>query len=251
MGAGGPPHRWLEEIRSRWPLSIHGVGASIGGAEPLDRVHLQHLKTLVARYEPDLVSEHLAWTSHNGNFFNDLLPIAYDSAALDRVVRNIDLVQSTLRRQILIENPATYVEFVQSSFDEIEFLQEVVRRSGCGLLLDVSNAYLSAVNHARDVSDYLARFPVDCVQEIHLAGYTADEDDDGAPLFIDSHDRPVADVVWALYAQLIADVGPIPTLIEWDYPVPPFGELEREVVKAGCILETAMDEQRAARHVGD
>jgi hypothetical protein len=242
MGAGGPPHAYLAAIAERWPLSIHGVGASIGGAGRLDPEHLARLKRLVARYRPALFSEHLAWSTHAGVFLNDLLPLPYDRAALRRVVEHIDEMQSTLGRRLLLENPSTYLEFAASTYDELGFLAEVVRRSGCGLLLDVNNAYVSAVNHGRDAAAYLSAFPMAEVGEIHLAGHAREADDDGEPLLIDAHDRPVDAVVWRLFRDVVARSGPRPTLIEWDRPVPDWATLEREAVRARRHLARALRE---------
>jgi uncharacterized protein (UPF0276 family) len=235
MGAGGPPHRMLEELRARWPLSLHGVGLSIGGSEPLDVRHLIRLRRLIDRYQPAVFSEHLAWSSHDGAFLNDLLPVPYNHETLQRVCDHIDNVQEMLRVRMLLENPSTYVTFETSSMSEIDFLGEVAQRTGCGLLLDVNNVYVSAVNHGYAPEDYLKMFPVEYVGEIHLAGYAEDSDGQNR-LLIDAHGAPVADAVWALYRRTIVRCGPVPTLIEWDNDVPAFSTLAAEAARAQAIL---------------
>lgn len=244
MGAGGPPHAQLARLRADYALSIHGVGLSIGSMQPLDRNHLSRLRTLCARYEPESFSEHLAWSSHDSVFLNDLLPLPYTRETLERVADHIDLVQETLGRPMLLENPATYVSFAASTIEETDFLAELARRTGCGLLLDVNNVLVAATNHHLDPRAYLARFPLAEVREIHLSGHAATVDDHGAPLLIDSHDTPVTDEVWALYAEVIARTGPIATLIEWDNDVPDWPVLRAEAEAAGALL--ARFRQRAA-----
>lgn len=238
MGAGGLPHRQLAMLRERFALSLHGVGLSIGGVT-LDAAHLERLRALVARYQPEWVSEHLAWSSHDGAFYNDLLPVAYDGATLRRVVRHIDRVQERLGRRLLLENPSTYVAFEASRWDEVDFIAEVARRTGCGLLLDVNNVQVSCVNHGCDPYRYLEAFPVARVGEIHLAGYAPDADGAGAPLLIDAHDRPVQEDVWALYARALELCGAAPTLIEWDNDVPDAATLFAEAAKARRHLASA------------
>lgn len=232
MGAGGAPHRHLTAIRELYPLSIHGVGLSIGGAEPLDQDHLDRLAVLVSRYEPLLVSEHLSWSAHGGSFLNDLLPIPYTRASLERVVGHIDRVQSALRRPILIENPSTYLAFKDSECEEVDFIAEIASRTGCGLLLDVNNVYVSAVNAARNPYAYLARFPSHVVEEIHLAGHARRTGARGEPLLVDSHDAPVAEDVWALFRAAVAWTGPVRTLIERDSNIPSWSELAHEAGRA-------------------
>ncbi|MDO8877233.1 MAG: DUF692 domain-containing protein [Pseudolabrys sp.] len=239
MGAGGPPHAQLGALRERYALSVHGVGLSIGGAAALDAEHLARLKLLCDRYQPDSFSEHLAWSSHGEVFYNDLLPLPYTPETLARIVEHIDLVQTTLGREMLLENPSTYVTFVDSTFPETEFLAEIARRSGCGLLLDVNNVFVSAKNHGTDPTSYLAAFPMARVKEIHLGGHDEQTDDDGAPLLIDAHGSPVADPVWALYENAIARSGPLATLIEWDNNVPAWPVLAREARAASDILSRA------------
>src|SRR6516162_8096772 len=199
MGAGGPPHRALAAIRSEHPLSLHGVSMSIGGPQPLDQAHLASFRNLVERYEPALVSEHLAWSTHETKYFNDLLPLPYTKATLALVCDHIDEVQNAIRRPILLENPSTYVTFNESTMSETDFIRSVARRTGCGLLLDVNNVFVSATNHGFSPLQYLSEFPLVSVGEIHLAGHAEQADEEGEPLLIDSHDRPVADAVWKLY----------------------------------------------------
>ena len=226
--AGGPFHHTLSQIRERYPLSIHGVGLSIGAEGPLDTAHLDRLAALLDRYQPQSFSEHLAWSTHGGAFFNDLLPLPYDPTTLTRVCDHIDQTQEHLRRRILLENPATYVEFAASTFDEATFITEIVRRTGCGLLLDVNNAYVSGVNHRRDPQAYIAALPLSEVGEIHLAGFAEDRDAAGAPLLIDTHGAAIAAAVWELYAFALDRLGPMPTLIERDNDIPPLPALLAE-----------------------
>lgn len=237
MGAGGPPHHWLGRLRERYPLSLHGVGLSIGGESPLDEAHLDRLAALVARYQPAQFSEHLAWSSHGGTWFNDLLPLRYDHATLARVERHLDRLQSKLQRRVLLENPSTYVEFEGGDFDEAQFLGELVRRSGCGLLLDLNNAYVSACNHGRDVKAYLDALPLAAVGEVHLAGHAQDRDAAGAPLLVDDHGSAVAAPVWELFERLVERHGRLPTLIEWDTDVPAYAALMAQARMAEARLD--------------
>jgi hypothetical protein len=240
MGAGGAPHRRLDEIRELYPLSLHGVGLSIGSPGPLDRAHLGRLAGVAKRFEPTLVSEHLAWSTHEGAFLNDLLPLPYTNETLARVSEHIDEVQNALGRTMLLENPSTYVLFAESTWGETDFLREVARRTGCGLLLDVNNVFVSAVNHGRDPERYLADFPLEAVGEIHLAGFAEDSDDAGLPLLIDAHNSPVREAVWSLYATALRRLGATPTLIEWDNDVPAWPTLFSEARRAErAIVETA------------
>jgi uncharacterized protein (UPF0276 family) len=236
MGAGGLPHAMLRALRERYALSIHGVGLSIGSAAPLDTDHLARLKALCDRYEPHSFSEHLAWSSHGEVFLNDLLPLPYTPETLERIVMHIDQVQDTLRREMLLENPSTYLQFIGTTIPETVFLAEIACRTGCGLLLDVNNVFVQATNHGTSPEDYLANFPLHRVREIHLGGHDAQEDETGAPLLIDAHGAPVADPVWALYETVIAHTGPLPTLIEWDNDVPDWPVLAAEARAAGAIL---------------
>jgi uncharacterized protein len=236
MGAGGPAHHYLTAVRRDWPLSLHGVGLSIGGAGSLDADHLARLEALVERYQPGLVSEHLAWSSHGGAFLNDLLPLPYTRETLACVTAHVDQMQSALGRRILLENPSTYVAFEHGEMGEIDFLAAVAKATGCGLLLDVNNVTVSAANHGFDAGAYLDAFPLDLVGEIHLAGHARDHDETGAPLLIDAHDRAVDDTVWRLYAQVIARGGLKPTLIEWDNDVPAWPALYAEALSAERIM---------------
>ncbi|HYK24811.1 MAG TPA: DUF692 domain-containing protein [Steroidobacteraceae bacterium] len=255
MGAGGPPHRYLTAIRERYPLSLHGVGLSIGGPHALDRDHLQRLRALIERYEPGAFSEHLAWSTHGAAFLDDLLPLPYTDETLHCVVRHVEEVQEALGRPMLLENPSTYVAFAESTWPEADFIGEVARRTGCALLLDVNNAFVSCTNQQCEAGEYLDRFPAALVHEIHLAGHFRDTDDEGRPLLIDTHDREVAESVWMLYARLIARIGPVPTLIEWDAQVPEWTELEHEASRADSVLlacgSTAARGSRAARALED
>lgn len=251
MGAGGPPHQALAAIRADYPLSIHGVCMSIGGPGPLDARHLARFAQLVRRCEPALVSEHLAWSSHDGAFYNDLLPLPYTNATLRTVCAHVDQVQDAIGRRLLLENPATYLRFASSGMSETGFLREVARRTGCGLLLDLNNVYVGAVNHGYRAQDYLADFPLDQVGEIHLAGHAEQRDDEGQRLLIDSHDRAVADPVWALYADVIARAGPIPTLVEWDGDVPAWPVLKRQALRARQILDRHRARTAPGRHPGE
>lgn len=236
MGAGGPPHRYLTAIRERYPLSLHGVGLSIGADRPLDKEHLARLKQLIDRYEPALFSEHLAWSSHDIGFLNDLLPLPYTDETLARVVEHVDQVQDAIGRQMLLENPSTYLAFVESTWSETDFIAEIVRRAGCGLLLDVNNVHVACTNQNWNPIAYLHAYPLAHVQEIHLAGFAPDADEEGRPLLIDAHDRPVEDIVWGLFAYTIEQIGPVPTLIEWDANVPDWPTLQAEAERADVIM---------------
>lgn len=236
MGAGGPPHRYLEAIREHYPLSLHGVGLSIGADRPLDQEHLTRLRHLLKRYEPALFSEHLAWSSHDAGFLNDLLPLPYNAASLSCVVEHIGQIQEILGRQMLLENPSTYLAFSESTWSEPDFITEIVRRTGCALLLDVNNIHVACTNQNWKPEDYIASFPLAHVQEIHLAGFAPDEDEQGRPLLIDAHDRPVAQTVWDLFARVIARTGPLPVLIEWDAQIPAWPVLQAEARRAELIM---------------
>lgn len=238
MGAGGAPHAMLSALHAHHALSLHGVGLSIGGADRLDRAHLARLRALVDRYQPESFSEHLAWSSHGAAWLNDLLPLPYTAQTLATICDHVDEVQEALGRRMLLENPATYVTFESSTWAETDFLAELVRRTGCGLLLDVNNVLVSATNHRFDPRAYLAEFPLFAVGEIHLAGHDTEELPSG-PLLIDSHSKPVADPVWDLYAEVLACTGPLPTLIEWDTDVPAFAVLLSEAARAQAILANA------------
>ena len=235
MGAGGRPLAQLRHLAERFAISVHGVGLSIGGQGPLDEDHLARLKHLCSWLNPASFSEHLAWSTHEGAFLNDLLPLPYTQATLSRVADHIDRVQEVLDRRMLLENPSTYLAFAETEMEEVEFLSEVARRTGCGLLLDVNNVYVSATNQGSDASEYIEKFPLNLVGEIHLGGHEEDEADHGLPLLIDAHGTEVADPVWALYAQVIARGGPRPTLIEWDNDVPDWAVLASEAARVARV----------------
>lgn len=236
FGAGGPPLFYLEQARAHYPLSLHGVGLSLGSVDPLSTDHLHKLSGLIDRFQPALVSEHLSWGSVTGRFLNDLLPLPYTEEALDHMVGRVEQVQDFLGRQILVENVSSYLQFADSTIPEPEFLAEVARRSGCGILLDVNNVYVSATNHGFDAIDYLDSIPAAAVQEIHLAGYTVNRFEDGEVL-IDTHSRPVSAPVWLLYRRALERLGPTPTLIEWDADLPPLAGLVNEARRADRFLE--------------
>jgi uncharacterized protein len=234
MVAGGPRLAMLEAAREARPLSLHGVGLSLASASDPDPAHLAALKQLVDRFEPFLVSEHLAWSRIGDQCFPDLLPFPRTSEALARIVRNIDIVQTTLGRSILIENPSHYLALDGHDWRETDFLRELARRTGCGLLLDVNNVAVSAHNLGYDAEGYLRDFPLDSVGEIHLAGYTPDATTD---LLIDGHDAPIAENVWALFAKVVDRTGPRPTLIERDGNLPPLTELLDERDRAVALFK--------------
>lgn len=245
MMPGGPYHHYLNRIHDRYPLSIHGVGLSIGGPDALDELHLERLSQLLKRHAPEAFSEHLAWSSHKGHYLNDLLPLPYDETRLALVCDHVDQVQERLSRRMLLENPATYIQFTGSTLAETQFLTEVIRRTGCGLLLDVNNVYVSCINHGRNSQDYIRALPLDQVGEIHLAGFTHDRDAGSAPLLIDSHSTPVSDAVWALYRFTLGLTGPVPTLIERDNDLPPLDTLVAEAASADRLLQSAGQERSA------
>lgn len=245
MGAGGPPHRYLSEIRERYPLSLHGVGLSIGANRPLDREHLRRLRDLIRRYRPSQFSEHLAWSTHETAFMNDLLPLPYTDQTLAVVCEHIDEVQQSLGCQMLLENPSTYVAFTESTHEEVAFIAEIVQRTGCGLLLDVNNVEVASTNQNWDAEAYIARYPLAHVREIHLGGHMPDSDETGRPLLIDTHDRKVADPVWALYRSTIARTGPLPTLIEWDADIPTWDVLHQEALSAEIAMAAAARQEVA------
>lgn len=241
MAAGGRSIAQLRALADHFPISVHGVGLSIGGEGPLDTDHLARLRHLCDWLQPARFSEHLAWSTHDTGFLNDLLPLPYTAATLARVCTHIEQVQEALGRRMLLENPATYLAFAESQMAEVDFLSEISRRTGCGLLLDVNNVFVSATNQGWDARAYIDAFPLHAVGEIHLGGHDTDADDQGRPLLIDSHGRAVVDPVWALYAHTIARGGPRPTLIEWDNDVPPLTELQAEAARATAILTPVED----------
>ncbi len=246
MEEGGPPHHFLSTVRQRYPLSVHGVGLSIGADAPLDRDHLARLKAVCDRYQPGLVSEHLAWSTHEGTYLNDLLPLPYNRNSLRHVCNHIDEVQTFLGRTILLENPSTYVTFGSTDMTEVEFLAGIVSVTGCKLLLDVNNVYVSATNHGYDACGYVDSFPIEHVEEIHIGGYAEDRDDTGATLLIDAHGSQVSDPVWALYKRAIARGGRKPTLIEWDNEVPGWPVLCAQARRADQIMMRRPADGRAA-----
>ncbi|MDK3018069.1 MNIO family bufferin maturase [Pseudodonghicola flavimaris] len=239
MGAGGRPLAQLRHLADSFPISVHGVGLSIGGEAALDPDHLSRLGHLCDWLQPASFSEHLAWSTHDSAFLNDLLPLPYTDATLTRVADHIDRVQEVLGRQMLLENPSSYLAFAESSWEEPAFLAELTRRTGCGLLLDVNNVFVSATNLGFSPQAYIEAFPLDQVAEIHLGGHDAQADDHGAPLLIDSHGAPVADPVWALLEHVLAGSGARPLLIEWDTDVPDWPVLAAEARRADAALQEA------------
>lgn len=240
FAAGGAVHDAMERIRTDYPLSLHGVGLSLGSADVLDPTHLKKLALLVDRYQPGFVSEHLSWGAADGRHSNDLLPLPFTEEAARLLIARIDQVQHALGRELLVENISSYLSFREHDYTEWDFVTTVVRRSGCGLLCDINNLYVNSVNHRFDPRVYLRAIPPEIVREIHLAGFTRKEGLD-APLLIDTHSRPVSAEVWTLYVEAIARFGPVPTLIEWDQDIPEFEVLLAEAARA----EEVLDAQRA------
>lgn len=240
MGAGGPPHRYLAALAEHYPLSFHGVGASLGGASPLDRAHLARWRALVDRYAPVLVSEHVAWTSHDGVALHDLLPLPYTREALAVLCEHIDAMQTALGREILIENPSRYIDFIESEMPETQFLIAAARRTGCRLLLDINNVYVSSRNQNEDARAYLDQVPGELVGEIHLAGHAVQTTASGHELRIDDHGSHVCADVWSLYGETIARIGSRPSLIEWDTNIPALGELLAEATRADDSAAAAL-----------
>jgi uncharacterized protein len=238
LAPGGPNKYYLEKIREHYPVTVHGVGLSIGGESPLNLQHLHQVASLVERIEPIVFSEHLAWSSHSNHFYNDLLPLPYTEETLQRVCQHIEQVQETLKRRILIENPSTYLSFNTSTFAEYEFITEIVRRSGCGLLLDVNNVAVSCFNQQKNPLDYLNAFPLEAVEQIHLAGFSLDTAS-STPLRIDSHDREVSEEVWQLFTTTLERMGDCATLIEWDGQLPTFEQLQQQAHLADTIRQRA------------
>ncbi|MBV7410286.1 DUF692 domain-containing protein [Maritimibacter sp. DP1N21-5] len=246
MGDGGRPIAQLHALAERFPISVHGVGLSIGG-EGLGEDHLARVARLVHWLEPARFSEHLAWSSHGGTYFNDLLPLPYTTQTLARVCDHIDRVQEVLGRRMLLENPSVYVEFAETEMQETDFLREVARRTGCGMLLDVNNVHVSATNRQVDARQYLADFPMHAVGELHLGGHAADEVL-GEALLIDSHGCEIADPVWDLFAEVLRRTGPIATLIEWDNDVPSWPVLAAEATRVDSRLAAAARRKSRAKH---
>jgi uncharacterized protein len=243
---GGTPLRYLDAVRRDYPISLHGVGLSLGSAEGLDLAHLDRIRQVAERIEPALVSEHIAWSVVGGTYLADLLPLPMTEEALTVVCRHVEQTQACLRRRILVENPSTYLAFAHSTIPEWEFIAAVAARTGCGILCDVNNIYVSAHNHGWDASAYLAALPPDMVGEIHLAGHSVCALADGRTLRIDDHGSNVIAEVWALYEEALAFFGPVPTLIEWDNHVPPLGVLLEEAKQASSRLAGALVEARHA-----
>ncbi len=237
MGAGGRPLAQLRHLAQKFPISVHGVGLSIGGEAPLDQDHLARLKHLISWLEPASFSEHLAWSTHESAFLNDLLPLPYTEETLSRVCDHVDQVQEVLGREMLLENPSSYLRFAESTLSEADFLRAVATRTGCGLLLDVNNVFVSAVNQQTDPRAYIDDFALDRVGEIHLGGHERQEDDSRAPLLIDNHAKPIVDPVWALLDHTLARSGPRPVLIEWDNDVPDWPVLAAEAARAARHLQ--------------
>jgi uncharacterized protein (UPF0276 family) len=242
---GGRPLAFLEAARAHYPLSLHGVGLSLGTHGALDRAHLARIKDLIVRLQPDLVSEHVSWSISGGVYLNDLLPLPYTEEALGVICGHVQETQDFLGRRILVENPSTYLQFAHSTMPEREFVAEISRRTGCGLLLDVNNVYVSACNHGFDAYEYIEAMPGDAVQEIHLAGHAVREIGD-ATLRIDDHGSVVCDAVWQLYAAALRRLGPVPTLIEWDSNVPELPVLVAEAATADRFLAQAAEARDAA-----
>ena len=243
---GGTPLRYLEAIRRDYPISLHGVGLSLGSAEGLDEPQLKRLRRLVERIEPGLVSEHLAWNAVDGIHFADLLPLPLTEETLDVVCRNIEVTQDFLGRRILIENPSSYLRYRHSTVPEWQFIAEIAARTDCGILCDVNNVFVSACNHGFDARHYLRSLPAARVGEIHLAGHRLRSFEDGRSIRIDDHGSRVCDEVWQLYACAVDLFGPVPTLIEWDTDVPPLSVLMEEAAKAQQIMDAEPHHARAA-----
>ncbi len=248
LSQGGPARYYLQKIRENYPITVHGVGLSIGGEQPINQEHLNRVAQLVDDVQPEVFSEHLAWSSHDNAFLNDLLPVAYDEATLQRVCEHIDHIQSHLKRTMLIENPSTYFEFNRSTMSEIDFISEMSKRTGCRLLLDVNNVDVSCFNHGHDAYDYLNAFPAHAVGQIHLAGHTIDSNQT-VPLKIDSHDEPVSQDVWSLYHHTLTLTGDCPTLIERDGNLPAMAVLLEEAAFANTIRKSIHSLEIRREHI--
>ena len=243
--AGSPALQAVERLRADYAFSIPAVGLSLGSADGLDEAHLARVAALVKRLEPALVSDHLSWSVTGGRYFNDLLPLPYTEEALDTVVRNVGRLQAALGRQVAVENPSCYLGFAHSTLSEPAFLSELVRRSGCGLLLDVNNIVVTAYNLRLDPRDWLQGLPGQAITEYHLAGHAVN-DADGQPILIDDHGSRVGDGVWALFAEMVRRFGVRPTLIEWDTDIPPLAVLLDEAARAVGVIEGAISEGKDA-----
>lgn len=237
--SGGPLFRFLNELRSHYPLSFHGVGASLGGCDALFKQHLERLASLTDRFQPHQVSEHLCWSAVGMEHFNDLLPLPYTFEALEHLSSRIDQLQSRLKRTILIENPSSYLLWKKADFTEYDFLVHLARQTGCGILLDVNNIYVSAINHGTDPLTYIQAIPSDLVGEIHLAGHET-----RGEFLLDSHNQQISSEVWSLYAQALEVLGPKPTLIEWDSQIPPLSALMAEKNHAQCYLNEILQDAK-------
>ena len=235
FGEGGKPLYYLEKISEHYPISLHGVGMSIGSTDKINYSHLHKLKALISRFQPFLISEHLSWGSFKGRYFNDLFPMPYTDEALLHMVNQVNLVQDYLNRQILIENVSSYLEFECSSIPEWEFISELAQRTGCGILLDINNIFVNACNHEIDARQFIDAIPVKHVKEMHLAGHTRKQFDDGTTILIDTHNKPVISEVWALYESATHRFRDVPTLIEWDTDLPALSVLLAEADKADQI----------------
>ena len=238
MGEGGRPLAQLRHLSEKFPFSVHGVGLSIGGEGRLDADHLARLKTLCDWLQPASFSEHLAWSSHDNAFLNDLLPLPYTAATVTSVADHIDELQTALGRQMLLENPSSYLAFAESDMSETDFLAQITARTGCGLLLDVNNVFVSATNLDYSPQGYIDDFPIDLIGEIHIGGHDEDTDETGAPLLIDSHGCEVVDPVWALLDYTLIKSGLKPLLIEWDTDVPEWAILREEIKRANKALSS-------------
>ncbi|WP_417451586.1 DUF692 domain-containing protein [Kordiimonas sp.] len=236
----GAARELLLEASKQWPLSIHGVALSLGGNDPLDGAHLSRLKDLVDIAKPAIFSEHIAWCRHDGTYFNDLLPVPYNRQTLNRLCDRVYEVQQYLGRQILLENPSSYVRFQSDTMHEADFVAELVHRTGCGILLDLNNLYVSAQNHGWDTGDWLSRIQLDAVGEVHLAGHELSDDDIGHQVLIDTHGEEISGAVWFLYSEFLSAAGPRPTLIERDNNVPAIEDMLEEVALARFLMQSDM-----------
>ncbi len=243
LGAGGLPHAQLRQIRERMPITIHGVGLSIGSADALDSRHLDRVAALVKHYQPHYFSEHLAWSSHGGVYLGDLLPLRYSRELLHTVVQHVQHIQETLQRRLLLENPSHYVKLQASDFDEVQFFSEVVKQTGCGVLLDINNVAVASHNVAFDAMAYLQRFPLHAVEQFHVASFTAITSTKNQTLRIDDHAGIVDDATWSLYEKAVKLIGPKPTLIEWDRDIPEWDDLVVEADMARA-LNRCNDQQK-------
>lgn len=244
FAAGGWPLQVLDQVRRDYPVSLHGVGLSLGSADPLNATHLRHLQELIARVDPIRVSEHAAWGSVGGVFLNDLVPLPYTREALDHLVRRVDQLQEALRRPVLMENVSSYLQFPGAEMPEWEFMVELARRAGCGLLLDINNIYVNARNHGFDPGGYLRAIPPALVGQMHLAGHAVTELA-GRTMLVDTHDAPVCPAVWDLYAEAVARMPDVPALVEWDASLPPLPDLVAEADRADAWRALVLEGRRA------